>query len=341
MNLIQSIRNIAPELMDLIERRYTILNGINFHQPIGRRALSQSLNITERIIRSDVNILSQQGLLKIDPMGMYITDEGKRSLKELQIVYNHLKGILELQNSIHEMLGLKNIIIIPGDYNENELVIKEMGKITSDRIKNLVKDNMVIGITGGGTMASVANEMPYLDKPRDVMVIPARGGLGSELETQANAIAATMGRKLGGSYKLLNVPDTLEEDVLDMIIKNDDIKRSIDLINNINILVFGIGRADTMASRRNLSKEKIDYLMEAGAVSEAFGHYFDIDGNEIWEYKTIGLSLDKFKDTPHVIGVAGGEEKAEAIISVSSIRKDITIITDEGCARKMLTLITR
>ncbi len=67
------------------------------------------------------------------------------------------------------------------------------------------------------------------------------------------------------------------------------------MINNMNTLIFGIGRADTMAQRRNLSIEKIQRLLSEGAVAEAFGHYFDIKGKEIWEYKTIGLSLDKYK----------------------------------------------
>ena len=91
----------------------------------------------------------------------------------------------------------------------------------------------------------------------------------------------------------------------------------------MDTLVFGMGRADVMASRRNLSQEKIDDIINKGAVAEAFGHYFDINGEEIWEYKTIGLSLDKYKSLQNVIGVAGGEDKAEAIIAIATIRNDI------------------
>ena len=339
IKLLELIKSIAPEVTDIIERRYMILRTIYFNQPIGRRAIAVQLGIGERIIRNEVNILKDQGLLSIEIMGMYVTKEGKALIDELQETYKCLKGVIDLQDKLERLLGVEKVIIVPGNSNENELVLKEMGKITSSTIKALLQDKDIVGITGGNTMAAVAEEMVEVDKPNDVLVIPARGGLGRELETQANSIAAKIGKKLGGSYRLLNVPDTLDKEALEIIIKNNEIKESIDLINNISILVFGIGRADTMAHRRNLSQDRIDSFIKLGAVSEAFGHYFDINGKELWEYKTIGLSLDKFKEIKNVIGVAGGSEKAESIMAITSVRKDITLVTDESAARRILELV--
>ncbi len=108
----------------------------------------------------------------------------------------------------------------------------------------------------------------------------------------------------------------------------------MELIDNMNILVFGIGRADIMAERRSLPREIIKDIIHRGAVAEAFGHYFDIEGKEIWESQTVGISLDTFQRIDNVIGVAGGEGKAEAIIAITSLRENMTIITDEGAAKK-------
>ncbi len=339
INQLEIIKSIAPEIRDIVERRYTILRTIYYNQPIGRRALATELDIGERIARNEVNILKDQGLIEIEAIGMYVTVEGKKILEELSDVYMEFKGILLLQEKLQTILGIQKLIIVPGNSSDNELVLKEMGKITSSIIINMLQSKDIIGITGGSTMAAVASEMCKSEKPHDVMVIPARGGLGSELETQANSIAAVIGNKLGGRYRLLNVPDTLEKDALEIIVKNNEIKESIDLIKNINILIFGIGRADAMAIRRKLPKERINSLMEAGSVAEAFGHYFDIDGNEIWEYKTIGMTLDMYKQIRNLIGVAGGAQKAEAIIAITSLRRDITIVTDESAARRMLEIV--
>lgn len=315
------------------------MRTIYYHQPIGRRALANELDFGERIVRNEVNLLKKQELLEIQLNGMYLTENGKNLINNLYDLNNKLKGIIELQEKLETTLGIKKMIIVPGNSTESESTLKEMGKITSRNIIDKIQPNDIVGITGGSTMANVADQMQKLDKALDVLVIPARGGIGSDLETQANAIAAKIAHKLGVKYKLLNIPDSLGKEALEVVMKNDEIKESVDAVNNINILVFGIGRADTMANRRKLPIEKIDSLLDSGAVAEAFGHYFDINGNEIWEYETIGISIDKYKNTRDVFGVAGGAEKAEAIIAISSLRKDITIITDESAAKKILELI--
>ena len=55
--MIQLQRKIAPELVEQIEDRYNILKHIQHAQPIGRRALSALLKLSERVVRSDVEFL--------------------------------------------------------------------------------------------------------------------------------------------------------------------------------------------------------------------------------------------------------------------------------------------
>ncbi|MEY8415181.1 sugar-binding domain-containing protein [Tissierella praeacuta] len=341
MEVLELFKKITPEIIEIIEKRYLILRSISYNQPIGRRALSGELGFKERTIRDEVGILKNQGLLNIDLMGMYITEEGKKVLGNLHSIYSSLKGIPKLEEKLQKLLKIKKMIIVPGDSAQNNMILKDMGKITSKVLKDNIKPKDIIGITGGSTMAVVADETTPDNKTRDIVVIPARGGLGREVETQSNSIAAKLGQQLGGSYRLLYVPDGLEEKALELMLKNEEIRESVELLNNMNTLIFGIGRADTMAKRRNLSDERIEELINDGAVSEALGHYFDIEGKEIWEFKTIGLSLEKFKSLDSVIGVAGGEEKAEAILSVSTLNKNMVLITDEAAARKILEIVNK
>lgn len=330
------LNKIAPEIINIIERRYLILRSVSYNQPIGRRALSSELSMKERLIRDEANLLKEQGLLNIDIRGMYISDEGKEVLTELGSVYSNIRGIPKLEEQLERKLNIKKVIIVPGNLEENSMVLKDMGKITSRVIKKVVKAKDIIGITGGSTMAAVAEGMAIDNKKRDIVVVPARGGLGPEMETQSNSIAAKLAQGLGGSYRLLYVPDGLDEESLQVMLKNEEIKESVKMINRMNILIFGIGRADIMASRRNLPKEKIDGLIDDGAVAEAFGHYFDIKGKEIWEYKTIGMTIEKFRELNLVIGVAGGEDKAQAIRAIATLKKDMILVTDEVAAKKIL-----
>jgi len=339
LEVLDLIKTIAPEAIKILEERYLILRTILYNQPIGRRSLSDILGFKERAVRDQVVFLRNQGLLKIDFMGMYITDEGIKTLESLNPIYNHIKGIPELEVKLKKLLNIRKVSILPGNSKDSGMVLRDMGKITSKIIKNIINNGDIVGITGGSTMAAVAEEFVPDKIKRDVIFIPARGGLGRNVETQANSIAATFAKKLGGTYRLLFVPDGLEKEALEYIIKNEDIKESLNLIDNMDMLIFGIGRADTMAKRRNLPPERVEELISRGAVAEAFGHYFDINGKEIWEYKTVGLSLNKFKKLNNVVAVAGGEEKAEAIIAIATLNENMVLITDEAAARKILKLV--
>ncbi|NLK43396.1 MAG: sugar-binding transcriptional regulator [Tissierellia bacterium] len=341
METLNLIKIIAPEAINILEERYLILRTISYNQPIGRRSLSDILGFKERAVRDQVNFLRNQGLLKIDFMGMYITDEGIKTLESLHPVYNQIKGIPELEVKLKKLLNIRKVSILPGNSRDNGMVLRDMGKITSKVLKSLIKDGDIVGITGGSTMAAVAEEFVPDKVKREVTFIPARGGLGRDVETQANSIVATFAKKLGGTYRLLFVPDGLEKEALEYILRNEDMKESLSLIDNMDILIFGIGRADTMAKRRNLPEERVEDLISKGAVAEAFGHYFDVKGNEVWEYKTVGLSLNKFKSLYNVIAVAGGEEKAEAIISIATLNENMILITDEFAAKKILELVDK
>ena len=54
---LELLKRITPEMIILLEKRYNILRAVKYHQPIGRRLLSERLKIGERIVRSEVDIL--------------------------------------------------------------------------------------------------------------------------------------------------------------------------------------------------------------------------------------------------------------------------------------------
>jgi len=337
-DLIELQKKIVPEIVNILEKRYLILRNIYYNQPIGRRALANNLSLGERVIRTEVAVLKEQGLIEIETNGMNVTEEGRIVIEELKDYIHGLKGLNSLEKKIKDMLNINRVYIVPGDSKNDILTFRDMGKTASNLVKQIIKDGDIIGITGGTTMAQLAEEMAPEKSKRDVTVIPARGGLGKELETQSNNIAAKIAKKLGGNYRLLQVPDNVGEEALKALMTVNEVKEVLDIIKNMDILVFGIGRADVMAKRRNLHQDIIREIEEKGAVAEAFGHYFNTKGEIVLETSTIGLSLEDFKNIKTVIGVAGSEEKAEAIISICRLHKNMILVVDEAAARKILQL---
>ncbi len=339
MDNLAVIRRIAPEIADLVEKRYTILRNIYFVQPVGRRALAARLRLPERTVRNEIELLREQGLLVSNPAGMQVTDAGERILGDLKEYVRELRGLSDLERRLARLLGLQQVIIVPGDSDEDETVKKEMAKATAKYLKAVLRDGDLLAVTGGTTLAEVARSFPVSTEPRDIMVVPARGGLGEEVEKQANTVAASIADRLGGTYRLLHVPDDVGEDVIASLCGDPKIREMLDLIKETDMVLHGIGTAEEMAKRRGLDEADLLLLRERQAVGEAFGYYFDRKGRIVYTTTSVGLRMEDLARINKVVAVGGGHTKAEAALAVMSNRYQHVCITDEGAARLMLASI--
>jgi len=331
------IKMIVPETLELLEKRYIILREVKNNQPIGRRALSANIGMSERNVRTEVENLVKLNLLNIKNMGMYVTDDGEKLLVELSEIFQEIIIKPGLSKEVTKILGVNECYVVSGDSSLSDLTLNDLAKAASDVLISHLKPNSVVGVTGGHTMLAVSEQATSNGDFKNVTIIPARGGLGNDLKTQANTVASKLAQNIGANYKLLYIPDSIGQDINEIANKNKEIKDILDLIERIDIFIFGIGRADIMARRRTLPEQNIEFLKQNQAVAEAFGHFFDIKGKDVFEYGSAGLSLNKYLEIPKVIGVAGGEDKSEAIIAISSLRKDIILVIDESAAKKIIT----
>ncbi|ADD02809.1 transcriptional regulator, DeoR family [Thermoanaerobacter italicus Ab9] len=332
-------QKIVPELIDLLQKRYTIMRNIYFNQPIGRRALSHQLNMGERIIRTEVSFLKAQGLVDINPLGMTITKEGEELIENLKDFIHELKGLNNIESLLKDKLGVEKVIVVPGDVEQDPMIKKELGKSAANYLKNIINDDSIIALTGGSTVLEVAKGMPQLYSKSNIVVVPARGGLGKEVEKQANTIASILAKKLGGTYKMLHVPDNLGKEAVKSLIKEPDIREVVETLKRADILIFGIGRSDVMAERRNLPQDIRDFLMRENATSEALGYYFDKEGKVVYATPSIFLTLEDLKFVKNLIAVSGGKSKAEAIVSTCRSSNVQVLVTDEGAAFEILKIV--
>ena len=194
--LIEIQKKLVPEVVETLERRYAILSQISMNQPIGRRALSSVLGLSERIVRSEVDFLKNQGLLEINTFGMNTTPSGCELLEGLKDYLDEMFGIPLLEEKVKNRLGIKKVIIVSGNMDIDDSIVKGIGKATYKYLTKIIEDRLIIGVTGGNTMFEFAKCALDTKKYEDILVVPARGGLGREVEIQANNIAAIIGKKL-------------------------------------------------------------------------------------------------------------------------------------------------
>lgn len=332
-------KKIVPELVEVLEKRYNILRTIYYNQPIGRRILSNQLALGERIVRNEINLLKTQGLIEINAPGMTITKSGEEIVNKLKEFIHEIKGLSELESQVKDILNLRQVIIVPGDIEENPVIIKELGKACSSYVKNIIKDDMIIALTGGSTLKEVIETFPKQNNFSNILVVPARGGMGKKVETQANTLAASLAEKLNGTYKLLHIPENLSLDILDSLIKEKEIKEVVDCINNADLLMYGIGNAVHMAEKRGASEQEINRLKSLGAIGEAFGCYFNKESKVVSQTTPIGINIKEARKIKIHIAVAGGKNKVESIISTQRNNVNGILVTDEAAGREILRLL--
>lgn len=335
-DLIDLQKKLVPDLIDVMQQRYAVLHSVDMFQPIGRRSLADNTGLSERNARSEVDFLSRQGLIKVTSKGMYITKEGKVILEQLAEFMNEIKGLGVLEKQIKDKLNIEKVIVVPGNSDHFEWVKQEMGKACVSFLQSVIDSKDIIAVTGGTTMAAVANVMNPLDKTNNYLFVPARGGIGEKVENQANTIVAEMARKAGVNYRLLYAPDPLSESAYQTIINEPSINETLQYIRGATVVLHGIGDAMTMAKRRKTPENVEEELLLRRAITEAFGYYFDAMGNVVYKVRTVGIQLEDLNTIDHVVTIAGGQSKGKAIASYFKQGKSNLLITDEAAAKEIL-----
>ncbi|WP_312468816.1 sugar-binding domain-containing protein [Neobacillus sp.] len=330
-------KRLLPDLLQVLQKRYSILRYIGFMQPVGRRSLAVSLGFTERILRSEVDFLKEQNLIYRNNLGMILTSEGKNLLEDLEGLMRELKGIDVMELELKHLLGIKKVVIVPGDSDESAMVKGELGKASAICMKKLLSGKNIIAVTGGSTMAAVAERLTPELNQQELLFVPARGGVGEDVANQANTICSNMAKNTDSKHRVFYVPDQVSSEIYQSLIREPDIHEVLKLIKSASMVLHGIGDAITMAERRKTNPEIKEKLESGEAVGEAFGYYFNEQGEIIHKVSTIGLQLQDLAHIPNVIAVAGGTSKAKAIKAYFKQAPASTIlITDEGVAKRLL-----
>ena len=137
-NLLKIQHKLIPQVIELMERRYAILRQISLSEPIGRRTLSNILDISERVVRSETEFLKAQGLIDVAVSGMTITNEGNILLDNLIDVMNDIMGLSTLQDKVKNYLGIKKVLLVPGSYDSNNSLIKDVARCGSEYFLNIL-----------------------------------------------------------------------------------------------------------------------------------------------------------------------------------------------------------
>ncbi len=329
------MQRLAPDLAQEIERRALVLERIGALQPVGRRQLAARLNLPEREVRTVATLLREHGLVSLDAAGMSLTPAASEILPMARLFSRDLRGLTKLEMALGALFDVAKVCVVAGDADRDDHVLHEVGRNAAIRLRGFLQSGSTLAVTGGSTIHEVAFAVPQ-GAAMNVMVVPARGGIGRSLETQANTVACEIARRLGGHHRMMHLPDHMDEQALLEMRKLKEIDETLALLERADVVLHGIGRADDMAQKRQLPAAVEAEVLRKGAVAEAYGCYFDRRGRLVYSASTVAHDLGALKPECALIAVAAGTKKADYIPAVMKNRKHAMLVTDEGAAKAIL-----
>ena len=324
------ISRLVPEWEELFYLRYGLLSEIVRQPGSGRRQLAKRLHQTERRIRNEIDILSRLGLVESSPNGLNITQLGNQVMYQLDDLYHRRRQQSELADQLARQLGIKRVRIAKH--------VSEVGLLAYHQLRGLLEHVTTLGVTGGSSVKRLIDQVLPDQRP-ELTIVPARGSLGQETAIQANTLAEELARKLQARFYPLIAIDHLGHDTREKLVREPEIRRTLEQVGKIDGLIFGIGRADEMMRRRSLPPELVQQLQDQAVAGEALGNFFNQQGDRIHELETFGVRWDHLQTLDNLLAIAYGRDKARAVLSVSHINPNIILVTDYSCAEEMVTLL--
>src|SRR5699024_10506045 len=98
------------------------------------------VQLTERLIRSEVDALKKYNLISTTKTGMLLTAEGLETLIQLGEILEEHNYLFDLQNKLAEELNILSCSIVPGDLDKDFHVLSEMADKTVEVINHLLDD---------------------------------------------------------------------------------------------------------------------------------------------------------------------------------------------------------
>lgn len=338
-DMLSIIEKVAPDFIGTLRGRYDIMRNIYLLGPVGRRLLAQKLNVTERSLRTETDYLKAQDLLASSKLGMELTEAGLQLYHELDQVMGQLLGMNEKEKQLAAHFGIEHCTIVAGNSDVTTKVFDDFGRNVTEILNILLPHGEnIVAVMGGTTMARLAEMLtPVLSEDRSLIFVPARGGIGESIEIQANAICAKMAQQTHSEHRVLYVPEHVSINTYESLLKEPVVQEILEMIEQSNVVLHSIGVASHMAERRNMSPDVLALLKDQQAVGEAFGYFFNEQGDVVYNIPRIGLQLKDLHQIPYILAIAGGFSKAKAIESyMKNAPQQTRLITDEGAANEIL-----
>lgn len=269
----------------------------------------------------------------------------QRGIVEIHIHYP-LPQAHDLEEELKARYGLHQVRVLVSHNLSYAETLRRMGIMAARALSTLLTDGMILGISWGTAVAATVNAIAQRDL-RAATVVQMIGGIGSANPTiDGIELARRLGERLNCRYHYLHAPLVVPSpEVCEGLVQEQSIASVLALARQAELALVGIGAVEpehsSLVRAGFLSPQEAMELVRQGAAGDVCARTFDLEGREcatIISRRVIGVSLDDLHRIRHVVGVAGGEAKAKAILGALRGGHVNCLITDSKAATEVLRL---
>lgn len=290
-----------------------------YEQDKTQSEVAEIIDVTRQTVARMLEAAKKSGIIKIT-----VLDENEQ--------YYSL-----LADQIREKYNLDDVIIEIAYDNSPESIRHSLGIGGSKYLENKLIDGQTLGCSWGRTLLEVVTELKSSNKRVDVVQL---NGFVGQIYNKFNSseLARNIANKFKGDYYHLPAPGIIESTrIKELLLQEKSIKNPLDKARKADIAAVGIGSLEnSLLYQFGLFKDKdIKKLKEKNVVGDICLHLINDKGEEInseWNNKIVGIDLDSLKNIDCVIGIAGGKNKAKAILAALQGEIIDVLITDSYTA---------
>lgn len=258
---------------------------------------------------------------------------------KIDVSTDHLARVFEIEDRLVSAFELREAIV----FRSEGMVSPEetAARFAAEHLCRALTAGSVLAV---GISSTVGRMPPYIRglSALGCTVVSLGGAVAvTRSETPGNPtdLVTAFARVLGGSALRVLAPVTARtSEARAAIMAEPDVTSQLEAAAGADFAVIGIGHLceDAFLRRQGVISEKeIACLTEQGAVGDLVARYYRLDGTPVTgalDDRVIAVDLEILRKIPHVIGVALGEKKRQAILGALRGRYLDVMVTDESTA---------
>ncbi|MDR7400078.1 MAG: sugar-binding transcriptional regulator [Armatimonadota bacterium] len=248
----------------------------------------------------------------------------------------------ELERELEERFGLREAVVVTGRTESPTLTRRALGQAAALALERYLKGRELIGVSWGTTL----NEVVHHVRPRPLRttVVPLVGGAGQVAPgVHANDLARRLAQAHRGEVHLLHAPAIVASaEVQQALCSDPNIRRVLDMARQADVALVGVGAlvaSSTLVQSGYFSAREFAALRERGAVGDVCTRPYTREGlpvDDELQRRIVAVEFEDLRRIPTVVAVAGGLEKAEAILGLLCGELADVLVTDHVAARAVL-----